>query len=417
MLLRIFLLLLLPAGALAQDCDCCKIRTLGQQKYDAGDYAGAKSTWETAKKMGDNAKCPDLKDLIAKAKKKIKPDPPPNNPTQNKAAEAAAKQKAADDWAKKQADELAWKYLQGTLLGCRRYLADYPQGLYVTEARQCEKDYSDSDGDGILNKEDACPNEKGASVDKGCPPPSKPVVVQPSATTDRPIPSPVAHGKKSGLTMIPIAGGTYTMGSPSNEPDRSNNECQHSVTVDNFAIGQYEVTQADWQEVMGTNPSKFKDCPECPVESVTWKNVKGFIKAANRKYGRNFRLPTEPEWEYAARGGKKSVGYRYSGSDDINEVAWYLDNAESKLHAVGGKRANELGLYDMTGNVWEWCSDEWGPYVGCTEPTVSYSNSRESWVLRGGSWDDLVKFCRVAFRYGDVVTVKNIISGFRLAQD
>jgi formylglycine-generating enzyme required for sulfatase activity len=425
MLLRILLLLLLPACALAQDCDCCKIRTLGQQKYDAGDYAGAKSIWETAKKMGDAAKCTDLKDLIAKAKKKIKPDPPQKNPnkaaeeqakkqadedTKKKAdAEAAAKHKAAEEQAKKQADDLAWKYAQGTLLGCQRYLADYPQGLYVTEARQCEKDYADSDGDGILNKEDACPDEKGASVDKGCPPPPKP-----PAAVDQPIPSPATHGKKSGLTMIPVAGGTYTMGSPSNELNRKNDECQHSVTVGNFTIGQYEVTQADWQEVMGTNPPDFKDCPECPVARVFWNDVQEFIKAANKKYGRNFRLPSEAEWEYAARGGKKSVGYLYSGSDDIKAVAWYGKNAKEKAHTVGGKKANELGLYDMTGNVWEWCSDEWSPYPGCAEPKSGDSTRS---VLRGGSWYNNDDVCRVAYRNLVYVTNRYYSSGFRLAHD
>jgi formylglycine-generating enzyme required for sulfatase activity len=396
MLFRIFLLLLLPVSALAQDCDCCKIRTLGQQKYDAQDYAGAKSTWETAKKMNDAAKCPDLKDLIANAKKKIKPNPPPNKPTQNKAA-----------------DELAWKYAQGTLLGCQRYLADYPQGIYVAEARQCEKDYSDSDEDGIINKNDACPNEKGLVADKGCPPP-KPVVVTPPASSDAPIPSPVSHGKKSGLTMIPVAGGTYTMGSPATESNRSDDECQHSVTVDNFAMGQYEVTQADWQEVMGTDPSRFKGCGECPVEQVSWNDIQEFIKAANQKYGRNYRLPTEAEWEYAARGGKKSQGYLYSGGQTLNEVAWCSSNSDSHTHEVGTKKANELGLYDMSGNVWEWCSDEWAPYPGCSEPKEVERSVR---VLRGGSWNYYDVYCRVAYRFRSNDSSRFNFLGFRLAQD
>jgi sulfatase modifying factor 1 len=328
MLLRILLLLLLPACALAQDCDCCKIRTLGQQKYDAGDYAGAKSTWETAKKMGDAAKCADLDALIAKAKKKI---PPPKPKQSNK--------------------------------------------------------------------------PKTSSTEKP---------KQTSANPVTTIPSPVTHGKKSGLTMIPVAGGTYTMGSPSNEVNRGNDECQHSVTVDNFAMGQYEVTQADWQEVMGTNPSSVKNCMRCPVENVSWNDINDFIKAANQKYSRSFRLPSEAEWEYAARGGKKSEGYRYSGSDDINNVAWYASNAANKTHEVGTKKANELGLYDMSGNVWEWCSDAWGPYPGCTEPEEGDGTRR---VFRGGSWDDFDYNCRVWYRGRDDVPLRSIINGFRLAQD
>jgi formylglycine-generating enzyme required for sulfatase activity len=394
MLLRIFLLLLLPASVLAQDCDCCKIRTLGQQKYDAGDYAGAKSTWETAKKMGDAAKCADLDALIANAKKKIKPNPPPNKPN-------------------KQADELAWKYAQGTLLGCQRYLADYPQGLYVKEARQCEKDYADSDGDGILNKEDACPNEKGASVDKGCPP-LTPVVVQPITATDRPIPSPVTHGKKSGLTMIQVAGGTYMMGSPSNEANRGTDECQHSVILGDFSIGQYEVTQADWQEVMGTNPSSFPNCNECPVETVSWYDVQAFIKVANEKYKRNFRLPTEEEWEFVARGGKKSRGFKYAGSNFVNEVAWYDVNSGGETHEVGRKKANELGLYDMSGNVLEWCWDEWAPYPGCREPIekIRFKN-----LIRGGSFGGDVNNCLLTKRSFCEVARNGGGIGFRLAQD
>jgi sulfatase modifying factor 1 len=297
MLLRILLLFFLPASALAQDCDCCKIRTLGQQKYDAGDYFGAKSTWETAKTMPDSAKCADLDSLIAKTQK---------------------------------------------------------------------------------------------------------------------IGSPVTHGKKSGLTMIPVAGGTYTMGSPSNEANRNNDECQHSVTVDNFAIGQYEVTQADWKEVMGTTPANFKNCDECPVEQVSWNDVQEFIKAANQKYGRKYRLPTEAEWEYATRGGKKSLGYLYSGGQSLKEVAWCSSNSDNHTHEVGTKKANELGLYDMTGNVWEWCSDEWGPYPGCTEPKEGDSKRR---VLRGGSWYGNDNSCRVAIRGRSEDSSRNSRYGFRLAQD
>jgi sulfatase modifying factor 1 len=328
MLLRILLLLLLPASAIAQDCDCCKIRTLGQQKYDAGDYTGAKSTWETAQKMGDAAKCTDLDALIAKAKKKIPPPKP--KPTAKPKTSSTEKPK------------------------------------------------------------------------------------QTSANPVTSISSPVTHGKKSGLTMIPVTGGTYTMGSPSNEANRSNDECQHSVTVDNFAIGQYEVTQADWQEVMGTTPAYFKNCGECPVEMVSWNDVQEFIKAANQKYSRKYRLPTEAEWEYAARVGKKSQGYLYSGGQTLNEVAWYSSNSDNHTHEVGTKKANELGLFDMTGNVWEWCSDEWGPYPGCAEPEEGSSIHR---VLRGGSWGLDDNACRVANRVRYNVTYRYFSYGFRLAQD
>jgi sulfatase modifying factor 1 len=188
----------------------------------------------------------------------------------------------------------------------------------------------------------------------------------------------------------------------------------HEVQVSNFAIGQYEVTQADWLEVMGSNPSNFKDCAECPVEQVSWNDIQNFITKANQKYGRRFRLPTEAEWEFAARGGKKRHQYEYAGSNTIGDVAWYDDNAGSKTHEVGTKAANELGLYDMSGNVWEWCQDNWGPYPGCSDPKETDAARR---VLRGGSWYYNDDICRVANRYWVNASGRSSYIGFRLAQD
>jgi formylglycine-generating enzyme required for sulfatase activity len=220
------------------------------------------------------------------------------------------------------------------------------------------------------------------------------------------------------------------MGSPSNEANRSNDECQHSVTVDHFAIGQYEVTQADWKEVMGTDPSRFKDCPDCPVESVSWNDVQEFIKTANQKYGHKYRLPTEAEWEYAARGGKKSQGYKYAGTNETSSLYLYANFCDSKCTVswadknqtdgyentapVGRFRANELGIYDMSGNVWEWCSDEWAPYPGCSEPKEVERSVR---VLRGGSWNYYDVYCRVAYRFRSNDSSRFNFLGFRLAQD
>ena len=136
----------------------------------------------------------------------------------------------------------------------------------------------------------------------------------------------------------------------------------HSVTLSSYYMGETEVTQALWKAVMGNNPSRFKG-DNLPVENVSWNDCQEFIRKLKQKTGKNFRLPTEAEWEYAARGGKKSNGYKYSGSNNIGSVAWYDDNSSNQIHAVKGKRLNELGLYDMSGNVWEWCSDWYGQYL------------------------------------------------------
>ena len=163
-------------------------------------------------------------------------------------------------------------------------------------------------------------------------------------------------------------------------------------------MGKYEVTQSLWQVVMGSNPSKFKG-DDLPVEQVSWNDCQEFIGKLNGLTGKKFRLPTEAEWEYAARGGKKSRGYQYSGSSNISDVAWYDGNSGSKTHPVGKKQANELGIYDMSGNVWEWCQDWYGSYVSTSQTNPSGANSGSYRVYRGGSWYNDAMRCRSSFRY------------------
>ncbi len=190
------------------------------------------------------------------------------------------------------------------------------------------------------------------------------------------------------FTMIPVEGGTFTMGATSEQGnDAYDDEIPaHSVTLSSYYIGQTEVTQALWKEVIGSNPSNFKGDSN-PVEQVSWDDCQTFIQRLNQRTGKKFRLPTEAEWEYAARGGKQSRGYKYSGSNNIGTVAWYTDNSGSKTHAVGTKSPNELGIYDMSGNVWEWCNDWYDDYSSNaqTNPTGAYSGA--FCVNRGGSWD------------------------------
>ena len=172
----------------------------------------------------------------------------------------------------------------------------------------------------------------------------------------------------------------------------------HRVTLtNNYYIGKYEVTQALWQAVMGSNPSCFKG-DDLPVERVSWNDCQDFISKLNSITGKRFRLPTEAEWEYAARGGKKSRGYQYSGSNTLGDVAWYSDNSGSKTHAVGTKQPNELGIYDMAGNVDEWCQDRYGSYSSSpqTNPTGAASGSDR--VTRGCDWFFLAWDCRTSCR-------------------
>ena len=175
---------------------------------------------------------------------------------------------------------------------------------------------------------------------------------------------------KTKTEMILVEGGTYTMG-----------KTEKKVTVKDFYIGKYPVTQKQWFDIMGENPSYFKGCDNCPVERVSWDDTQVFIEKLNAKYpGSNYRLPTEAEWEWAAMGGNKSKGYRYAGSNDLGEVAWYKWNSGDKTHPVGEKKPNELGIYDMSGNVWEWCQD-W------------IDDNENEKVVRGCSWYDFDPDC------------------------
>ena len=196
--------------------------------------------------------------------------------------------------------------------------------------------------------------------------------------------------------MVYVSGGTFTMGATSVQGSDAEYEEKpvHSVTLSSFYICKYEVTQALWQAVMGSNPSNRKG-DDLPVESVSWDDCQTFIRKLNALTGKNFRLPTEAEWEFAARGGNNSRGYyKYAGSNNIETVAWYDDNSGHKTHAVGTKLPNELGLYDMTGNVLEWCQDWYGSYSGVSQTNPAGASSGSDRVLRGGSWSFNARGCR-----------------------
>ena len=185
------------------------------------------------------------------------------------------------------------------------------------------------------------------------------------------------------------------------------------ILTNDYYIGKYEVTQSLWQAVMGTNPSYFKG-DNLPVEQVSWDNCLEFISKLNSLTGRKFRLPTEAEWEYAARGGKKSRGYQYSGSFNISDVAWYNGNSGNKIHPIGMKQANELGVYDMSGNVNEWCQDWYGSYVSSSQTNPLGANSGSFRVCRGGSWYFGTVNCRSSFRSRGNPDTRSRYLGFRL---
>lgn len=198
--------------------------------------------------------------------------------------------------------------------------------------------------------------------------------------------------------MIKVEGGTFTMGATSEQgSDANDNEKPtHQVTLSTYYIGRTEVTQALWEAVMGSNPSSFKG-KKLPVENVSYDDCKQFIEKLNVMTGQDFRLPTEAEWEFAARGGNQSHGYKYSGSNYLDDVAWFGENSGSETNTVATKRPNELGIYDMSGNVFEWCRDSYANYTSSPQ-TNPRGGSGSNRVYHGGSWCHDARYCRVSYR-------------------
>ena len=227
--------------------------------------------------------------------------------------------------------------------------------------------------------------------------------------------------------MVFVQGGTFLMGCTAEQGGDcvSYESPSHLVTVSDFYIGKYEVTQAQWEAVMGTSISQQRDKADkrfllygvganYPMYYVSWDDVQEFISRLNALTGKQYRLPTEAEWEYAARGGNQSSGYKYSGSNFIEQVACFRDNSDIMAHPVGTKNPNELGIYDMSGNVREWCYDWYDSYSSAqqTNPTGPFSGLNR--VCRGGNWRTDASYCRVSYRGSDTPTRRNYNLGFRL---
>ena len=243
--------------------------------------------------------------------------------------------------------------------------------------------------------------------------------------------------------FVMVEGGSFEMGSSSGYSEESP---EHEVTLNSFSMSKYEITNkqycaflnekgnqseggTEWMHLEGIYADKCKISRESdrfvvesgyedhPVIYVSWFGARAYCTWLSSKIGKEVRLPTEAEWEYAARGGKNSRGYTYSGSNTLGEVAWYDGNSNLKVHKVGGKSPNELGLYDMSGNVWEWCSDWYGKYYYYSSPSRNPKgpSSGAFKVLRGGSWYFHAPYCHVARRYDDKPDIRIIIYGFRVA--
>ena len=211
--------------------------------------------------------------------------------------------------------------------------------------------------------------------------------------------------------MIFVEGGNFMMGGDLNDDEKP----IHEVKLDSYYIGKYPITQKEWREIMGNNPSGIYGYNQCPVEQVSWSDVQEFLQRLNVRTGQNYRLPTEAEWEFAARGGTKSKRYQYAGSNYLRDVAWYKDNSGDRTHPVGQKLPNELGLYDMSGNVWEWCQDWYGDYLSYAQINPKGPSNGSFRVVRGGSWYGGQRYCCVAYRTYGLSSLRRFDVGFRLA--
>ncbi len=294
----------------------------------------------------------------------------------------------------------AWTAAQraNSVAAYNAYLAEYPRGSYAAAARVAR-----------------------AGLEPATRPPEAVAVQQPTqpAQPVRLVAPSAGQSFKDCADcpeLVVIPSGTFTMGSNDGDADETP---PHSVSSKSFAIGKYEVTQGQWKAVMGGNPSWFKECGDnCPVEKVSWDDIQQYIQMLNAKSGQRYRLPSEAEWEHAARAGSTSKWSFGSEESQLGEYAWYRANSNSSTHGVGQKKPNAFGLYDMHGNVWEWVQDcgndnySGAPYDG----SAWTSGTCGQRVLRGGSWDNVASDTRAAVRYRDVTTLRFNFLGFRLAR-
>ena len=298
----------------------------------------------------------------------------------------------------------------------------------------------DTDRDGIPDHEDQCPDQRGPAAANGCPPPDR----DRDGVPDKADKCPDEAGETylegcpdttnaDPYRLIPVKGGAFTMGCTGEQKDCNDDEKPaHQVTLSDFYMGKYEVTQKQWQNVMGSNPSQFKNCDECPVENVSWNDVQAFLKKLNAGIpaGQNpYRLPTEAEWEYAARGGGGAALFG-NGKNvaDPNEMNFDASASHRTSYSIAGQfrqktvpvgslnSPNALGLHDMSGNVWEWCSDWFDTYSSGAQTNPAGPSTGSGRIIRGGAWNFYPEYCRVADRYLFTPGYRVNAIGFRLAR-
>ena len=305
--------------------------------------------------------------------------------------------------------ELA-NYLQVNILSATSYSL-HPQ---YGEIRDPEL----SKGDFVFPLRPVSPPKTEVVVEKKTEPPKPPpVIVSKPATTEKKIePVIIKHAEDYGIKMAFVQGGEFLMGSIRGSGAESP---VHKVRVGNYYIAINEITQKQYRDITGTNPSAFIGCDECPVDRISYDEAVAFIAKLNEKTGKKYRLPTEAEWEYAAQGGNLSHGYRYCGGNDLDLVSWNVTNAGKKTHPVGTKYPNELGLYDMSGNILEWCNDWFddGYYR-----TKTYDNPKgplrgDARSVRGGSWKHDGSRMTTTYRWGLKPQVKYADVGFRVVRE